>query len=172
MLKHTFVSRDVEIWKTLYCTYVRPHLEYAVSTWNPYLKRDIVTLEKVQRRATRFPNVLRGLSYDERLARMNLTSLEIRRVRGDLIQLFKVIKEIDSIAWHSLPTWSEALYGRRKQLRREIISACQQRHNFFLNRIAAVWNSLPDNAVNEATTGGFKRELDKYLLRWPLQRDA
>ena len=39
MLKRTFVTRNKNIWKKLYTTYVRPHLEFAVSAWNPYLKK-------------------------------------------------------------------------------------------------------------------------------------
>ena len=33
---------------------VRPHLEYASTSWNPYTKRNIYKLESVQRRAARF----------------------------------------------------------------------------------------------------------------------
>ena len=86
MLKHTFVSRDVELWAALYRTYIRPHLEFAVSSWNPFLRRDIDALEKVQRRVTRVPTALRDMDYESRLERMGLTSLETRRQRGDLIQ--------------------------------------------------------------------------------------
>jgi hypothetical protein len=48
MLKHIFLSRDVEIWASLYRTYIRPHLEFAISAWNPFLRHDIDLLEKVQ----------------------------------------------------------------------------------------------------------------------------
>ena len=52
-LKRTFVTRDKIIWKKLYTTYVRPHLEFAIAAWNPYLKKDINLIEKVQRRDTK-----------------------------------------------------------------------------------------------------------------------
>lgn len=165
ILKHTFVSRDVEIWTTLNRAYIRPHLEFAISVWNPFLRRDIATLEKVQRRVTRLPTVLRGLSYNERMSRMSLTSLEIRRICGDLIQLYKVKNNLDLVAWHSPPTWSDPRPGRREQLRREIVSACQQRHNFFLNRVAPLWNSLPDDTARGETMSDFKSRLDKFLNR-------
>ena len=33
--------------------YIRPHLEYSVSAWNPILVKDMDKLEKVQHRATK-----------------------------------------------------------------------------------------------------------------------
>ena len=48
LLKRTFISRDIRLWKKLYTTYIRPHLEYASAAWNPHLQQDINTLEKVQ----------------------------------------------------------------------------------------------------------------------------
>ena len=50
-MEKTFRYRGVKMWKQLYTTYVRSHLEFAVHVWNPYLKGDIETLEKIQHRA-------------------------------------------------------------------------------------------------------------------------
>jgi hypothetical protein len=55
-----------------------------------------IKMEKVQRRATRVIPELSGLSYDERLKECGLTSLEERRVRGDLIETFKLVKGLES----------------------------------------------------------------------------
>ena len=97
MLKNTFVSRDPELWKRLYTTYVRPHLEYDVQVWNAYAKKNVATLEKVQRRDTKIPYLLKHLTYEERLQNLNLTSLEVRRVKGDLIQLYKIESGINKV---------------------------------------------------------------------------
>ena len=48
VLKSNFISRDAELWKKLYVTYIRPHLEYAVGAWNPCLFQDITILEKIR----------------------------------------------------------------------------------------------------------------------------
>ena len=58
LLKRTFNCRDPNLWKKLYTTYIRPQLEFAVAAWNPSLKKDITTLEKVQRRATKVPHLM------------------------------------------------------------------------------------------------------------------
>ena len=93
MLKNAFVCRDVDIWIKLYVSLVRPHLEYAVSVWKPRLRRDIDALERVQKRALRIPHELLKLDgYKERLNAVGLTTLEVRRDRGDLIQTYKLIK--------------------------------------------------------------------------------
>ena len=40
LLRNTFVSRDVGLWKKLYTTYIRLYLEYVIQAWDPYTKKD------------------------------------------------------------------------------------------------------------------------------------
>ena len=68
----------------LYKTYVRCHMEYCVQAWNPYYRKDINILVKIQRCATKMVPELRHLSYNDILKRLKLTSLEDRRQYGDL----------------------------------------------------------------------------------------
>jgi ribonuclease P/MRP protein subunit RPP40 len=92
MLKKNFMCRDSNLWKNLYISLVRPHLEYAVQVWNPYLTKDIKLIEKVQRRAIRIPTNMEAHreDYEGRLKEWGLTKLSVRRVRGDLIQMYKI----------------------------------------------------------------------------------
>ena len=81
----------------LYKTLVRPHLEYATPIWTPLYKKDSIMLENVQRRATRLVKALSGLTYQERLLELGLQSLEYRRLRADVIEVYKIINQIDKI---------------------------------------------------------------------------
>ena len=88
---------DKDGFAVLYRAYIRPHLEYCVQAWCPYLQKDIKSLEKVQRRATKLVPSLRERSYEERLKELNLYPLEVRRARGDVIKTFKILNGFEDI---------------------------------------------------------------------------
>jgi len=73
---------------------VRPHLEYANSVWCPDKLGDIKDIEKVQKRATKLIINFKNMSYTDRLQRINLPTLKYRRLRGDMIEVFKITHEI------------------------------------------------------------------------------
>jgi len=70
---------------------LRPHIEYANSVWHPYKKKDIETIEKVQKRATKLVISVKKSTYKDRLIELNLHTLKYRRIRGDMIEVFKII---------------------------------------------------------------------------------
>ena len=70
---------------------VRPRLEFCVQAWCPYLRKDRAMIERIQRRATKLIEGLRNMSYSERLPHTGLISMKKRRVRGDLMQVFKML---------------------------------------------------------------------------------
>jgi len=69
MIKRTITYKDLKIMLNLYKTLVRPHVEYCVSAWSPYYKKDKELLEKVQRRFTKMIKGMKGMSYEEGLYR-------------------------------------------------------------------------------------------------------
>ena len=91
IIRRTFKFLDETTFQYLYKAQVRPHLEYANSVWKPYKAKDIDLLEKVQRRATKQIPGFRELSYEERLRKLGLYTLAYRRLRGDLIEVCKIL---------------------------------------------------------------------------------
>ena len=88
---------DNDIFKAIYPGLVRSHIEYAVQSWSPHYARDIDKLEKVQRRATKMVPALEDKPYEERLRILNLPALAARRLRGDMIKVFKIIKDFQNV---------------------------------------------------------------------------
>src|SRR5215813_14170024 len=64
-IKSSISSRKKDVFLPLYKSLVRPHLEYAVQFWSPHYRRDIGCIEKVQKRATRMIEAMRGKTYEE-----------------------------------------------------------------------------------------------------------
>ena len=160
MLKNTFECRDRKLWTTLYTTYVRPHLEFAVPVWNPPNATQSIMLDKVQRRASKIPNTSRTLKYNERLNKMSITTLDLRRKRGDLIQFYKSLNGLERIEWYQKPNLktnaiqdvpAASTRGNQRRVRsqsftsREINdfhSSASARMHFFTNRAASMWNKI------------------------------
>ena len=84
----------------LYIAIVRPHFEYCIQAWRPY-RKDIDTLERLQRREAEIIPQLRDLSCEERLKECGLTTLERRRLRGDHIEVFKILNGYENMFVHS-----------------------------------------------------------------------
>ena len=97
MLGLTVMYKEKQLIVRLYKSIVRPHLEYCIQAWRPYRKKDIDKLERIQRRATRIISELIYLSYENRLLQCGLTTLETRRLRGDQIELFKIVNGYEDV---------------------------------------------------------------------------
>ena len=135
LISRTFDHKSKEVILPLYKSLVRPHLEYAVQFWNPHHRRDIEKLERVQRRATKLIPSIRNKSYNNRLKSLGLQSLETRRMRGQLIEVYKILNNHDSVdgilqlADPTSITRSNGYKLRAKRFRSDVAK------NFFANRV-------------------------------------
>ena len=94
MLRRSFEHLDKAMFKQLFTSIIRPHLEYGATIWNPHSKKLIVMIENVQRRASRQIPGLSHLAHQERLEAMNLPTLQFRRYKGDMIEMYKLSHDL------------------------------------------------------------------------------
>jgi len=128
MINRHFKTIDQGHFGIIYKTYVRPHLEYCVQAWTPQLQKDKKCLEKVQRRATRMVKRFNKLPYETRLRKLGIYSLDRRRLRGDLIETFKIItgkEHVDSSKFFSVVR----CHKRTQRTFIEIVQAKMQHSN-------------------------------------------
>jgi len=93
IVKRNFIYLTPDSFVVLYKAMIRSHLEYAVSVWNPHHQSLIEELEKGTK--TGYQISYRGLNvkklhYEEKLRRLKLPTLKYRRIRGDMIDLYKI----------------------------------------------------------------------------------
>ena len=106
---------------------------------------------------------LRSLPYQTRLKMLNLQSLEIRRLRGQLIEVFKIVNGFDEVKPNLITidqnpiTRNNGLKLVGKRFRTYIAK------NFFFNKIVKIWNFLPETVVSATSINQFKNRLDKYF---------
>ena len=94
---------------------------------------------------------------------MKLYSLERRRLRGDLIEVFKILSGLEGIEEGILFQRSKTinhLRGHSKKLFKPALKKGLFRKYFFSIRTINEWNNLPGHVVNAETTNIFKSKLD------------
>ena len=116
------------------------------------MKRRSVTIERVQRRATRLISTLKDLSYSERLEKLDLPTLKYRRFKGDLIQVYKIINKIDDLKVDTFSAPAKLYITRNAKCKLYVEYSKTNVTKFtFSNRIALAWNALsliPKSAPN------------------------
>ena len=163
IIKRNFGSMSAVSLVALYKSLVRSHLEYAESVWSPYRKRDIELIERVQMRAVKFIVRDKNKSYEERLRTLNLPTLRYRRIRGDMIEVYKIINDKYDRETSVQFSYSNVKItrGHEFKLFPEHVRYDLRKH-FFTNRIVALWNGLSDEVVHAPSVDSFKGRLDKF----------
>ena len=121
-------------------------------------------LEKIERRAIKLIPGLRDLRYEERLKECGLTTLETRRLRGDQIEVFKILngyENIDSDIILLEIKESKKSSGHNFTLVKKR-SRLDVRKCSFSQRTINVWNKLSKHA---SSVNMFNNRIDKYLVK-------
>ena len=131
--------------------------------------KDVKKLEDVQKRAVRMTSGLKGASYEDKLKEVGMLSLEARRERGDMIQVWKILNRHDKV--------DETKWFRRVDTSRQTatrLSTCPHnlqlgnvrldtRKHFFSQRVVVKWNNLPEHVKEAVSINGFKNAYDAYV---------
>ena len=123
-------------------------------------------IRKGTKRATKLIIAVKSLKYGERLRYFNLPTLKYRRMRGDMIEVYKMFSgRYDA----TVTNWFK---NRQIDKKYEVTSHRFCTHQFrvkfdmrkfnFTNRVISVWNTLPDNVVPANTICTFKARLDRF----------
>ena len=139
------------------------HVEYGSVVWNPKTKRDQRKLEEIQRRATKIIPRLTNLSYDERLRILGLPNLEYRRLRADMIQVFKIFKGFDRVNVNAFfeVAVDKRTRGHKYKIWKQRFHTTLRKYSFSC-RVVDSWNGLPDYVVDAPSINSFKNRLNTY----------
>ena len=90
IIRRSYLHLTPKNFSLLFKALVRPHLEYGAVIWHPTLKKDMKTIEDVQRRGSRQVPELKGMTYPERLKKLEMPTLAYCRLRGDMVETYKI----------------------------------------------------------------------------------
>ena len=156
LIHKCFISKHTDTLVKAFVTYVRPLLEYASTAWSPYLIKDTVHIEAVQRHFTKRLRGLGTLSYPDRLKATGLECLELRRLQLDLIYTYKILFGLVCIDVDSLFTVRTESTTRGHALKL-YLPACRTnaRKHYFAIRVIEPWNSLKLQADHLSSVRSF-----------------
>ena len=173
IIRRSFTHLANDTFVLLYKAVVRPTLEYGHAIYNPHLKTLCCELEDVQRRATRLLGNLKELPYNERLKKLKLESLEFRRERGDMIDVYKFLNNIydtDKPNFTTVDPESRKTRGHSKKIIKQR-GKLKTRLNFFSYRVVNQWNELPEEVISAKSLNAFKNRLDTFWKDKPNKFD-
>ena len=116
-----------------------------------------------RRRMTKVMREVKEAEYEQRLTKTKLMSLEIRRLRSDLIEVYKIMHNLEGLEREDFfPLRSAGRRGHQytitKQYRR-----LNSRKYFFSQRVVDQWNRLPTTTVCAESINRFKNQIDQML---------
>ena len=94
--------------------------------------------------------------------KLKLTTLEKRRERGDLLQTYRTMTQIDKTKPEKYFQFADSTYGRTRGHSMKLAktrSRLDIRKNFYSQRVVNAWNKLPQSAIDAPTLLNFKQQL-------------
>ena len=164
---------DTQKRKVLYCTLIRPRLEYCCSLWSSHTAKDRALIEHVRRRATKFMlNYPHDCCYVDRLTSLKLLPLEYRREIHDLTLLFKLKSDLmntdNGTDYTKFFTPATRHYNTRNSDTNNFDVVASHRQTYirssFFPRSVNIWNNLPSALKNCFSLLSLKTVLSNHYL--------
>lgn len=177
ILRRNFCYINNTNFNYLYKGIIRPIIEYAAPVYNPVFMKDVQSIESIQRRATKMVLGLENKSYEERLRELKLPTLIYRRARGDMIQVYKYLHDLNQCPEEMLALARPGMTrGHPLKLQKDHFRL-QTRGHSFSQRVINMWNHLKEETVMASSINAFKNKLDaewdckefKYNRRAPAE---
>ena len=176
LILRAFSAQSLDPYVIAYKSYVRPVLEYNTVVWNSCNLEDIRCIENVQKRFTR--RLLQRMNikyanYEDRLRILNLESLQLRRLRYDLVAVYKVLNNLVDIESSQLFEPHTSTYNFRHEHDMTLKNPPTAKRNTlmksFKHRVINAWNSLSKDTAEAESLATFKKQLqneslDSFLL--------
>ena len=139
-INYTFLDKDSFL--VMYKSMVRYHLEYASCIRSPHTVQDKKKCGKGPNEATKLIQEIRHMSYIDRLKYLNLPTLLYRRLRGDMIMVYKLLSGIydSNIACHLVKPNNYVTRGHHLRLFKRHVHYDLHKY-YFANRTISNWNS-------------------------------
>ena len=101
-------------------------------------------------------------SYEHRLKKFKLTTLETRRKRGYLIEYYKVVNNFNVVELtNKLESKMVTGPSRNNDFIRETVAKLKASEEFFVNRVIPLWNKLPEEVRRAESVNCFKARVNK-----------
>ncbi len=166
----TFQDRSPLTMITLFKSLVRSKLEYCCPVWDPSKIGDIQTLENVQRQFTRRIAGCKDLDYWGRLKKLGIISLQRRRERYSIIQVWKILHN-ETQNSTSLTFYTSERLGMKASVpafNHSAQKSCSSAYdNSFGVKAIRLWNILPKSVNSQKTLDLFKVSLGRFLDKFP-----
>ena len=160
LIRRSYQYLDTHMIRLLFIALIRPHLEFANSVWSPLYQKDKDLIEGVLRRATKLIPGLKKYTYEVRLAKLQIPSMQYRRNRGDMVETYKYMHGIYKTQNLFEIEGNSVTRGHQYKITKQRCFS-SQRQQFFRNRVVNSWNNLPETVVNAPTLQAFMNRLDK-----------
>ena len=156
IMKKCFFTQSVKFRTRLFCSYIRPILEYGSAIWNPHSESEINQLEHIAETSLKL--------HSDSFRTIGFESLSKRRLIDDLVLYFKIISGLSKLHSNDFFTLNNRENRRSHGLSLlfPLIHTANY-HKSFACRQINIWNSLPQDIITSPSPSAFKCKLYRYF---------